>query len=55
LIRSVDPIEVPPYLWTIKAIECMKKRGQKKVSTALNQRATLHVATQNNKAPPPNF
>jgi hypothetical protein len=26
LMRSVEPIEVPPYLWTIKAIELENRR-----------------------------
>jgi hypothetical protein len=26
-MRSVEPIEVPPYLWTINAMSVREKRG----------------------------
>jgi hypothetical protein len=44
LIRSVEPIDVPPYLWTIKAMTerifaCKRSK----------EPSTLHAAVQNLK------
>ncbi|MFZ6680503.1 hypothetical protein ACO0LI_21610 [Undibacterium sp. Tian12W] len=54
MMRSVEPIEVPPYLWTIKAIdietEIETEIEDQRVKNAENQPLTVHVALQNNKA-----
>jgi hypothetical protein len=42
-MRSVDPIDVPPYLWTIKAIWTLFPLKVKK------EGFTLHGAMQNDK------
>jgi hypothetical protein len=49
-MRSVEPIDVPPYLWTIKAIR-KGKWAWKSKETDKNQLFTLHGATQKYKYP----
>ncbi|MFZ6870686.1 hypothetical protein ACO0LF_01275 [Undibacterium sp. Di27W] len=54
MMRSVEPIEVPPYLWTIKAIdietEIETEIEDQRAKNAENQPLTVHAALQNNKA-----